>query len=151
MTWATPVRFGWTRQTNFQLPGGGEVTLKVCALGRGGVLTQVEPSNEATPKENPGHPTLNGKRTCPDLRRVMVWISSALTVQVMVSPVWIQTSLGRKARAWRALSGLWAPTARVQVSAWAETGTISAINSNHKMDRNCIGVNFFIMPPQNDL
>src|SRR5713101_8335368 len=100
---------GCTRQTSLKLPSDGNVTLKVWPETIGGVLTQVEPSKDAAPTENPGQPTKNGERTWPTGRNVMVWISSASTVQLMVSPAWIQISFGKKARTCRALSGLCAP------------------------------------------
>src|SRR5258708_5469288 len=101
---------GCTRQTSLKLPTEGNITLKVWPETMGGVLTQVEPSKDAAPNENPGQPTGNGGRTCPIVRKVMVWISSAPTVQLTVSPAWIQSSLGRKATTCRPLSALWAPT-----------------------------------------
>ena len=85
-TWTTAVMSGYTRQTSLKLPAVGNITLNAWPETIGGVLTQVEPSKDAAPTENPGQPTKNGGRTWPNVRNVMVWISSAPTVQLTVSP-----------------------------------------------------------------
>src|SRR6478672_4457629 len=129
--------FSWTRHTSLKLPALGKVTLKVPGSIMGAVVTHVELSKLEPLGETPGHPNWNSGRGCKGVRKVTVWMSSAANVHVMLSPAWIQISLGRKASAWAPLSWLCAPTKACHESACTVCGMIKA--ASIKSQRKRIG------------
>src|SRR5271169_2238561 len=118
-----PVILLCTRQTSLKLPADGKFIVYVCPLVEGAALTHAEPSKLLPVGVLPGHPTnvpvgeFSGGRTWPGFRKVTVWSSPVRNVQRMLSPVWIQNSFGKNARAWFPWSGLCAPAEAVHCAA----------------------------------
>src|SRR5207245_1316794 len=105
---------------------------------------------------SPGHPTGTPKTgpkpgglVWPGFKNVSVWRSCVGKVQRMLSPVWTQSSFGKKARACLPRPGVSPPTAACQSWAWAVVVATPAIsiattaNNSTGFDFNA----FFIFSP----
>src|SRR3954453_23085267 len=107
---------GCTRQTDLKLPAFGKWTVYVGTLAlcsslgpssRISEVTHAEASKLDPSGVTPGQPARTpnvgpkpGGRIWPGLNTLTVWRSWEGKVQRMLSPVWTQSSFGKKAKAW---------------------------------------------------